>query len=182
MNSGPQLLIDVIREIMKPITSQKKADHQPLIFIVEDDPIYRELIAHELRVAGYSNLELYSSGSEVVHQLFKSPEIILLDFHLGEEMDGLIVLKTVKAFNPDIQVIILSAQEKLSIAVNSMKYGAYDYVAKNEVAPARIQGLIERICNWNKLLKKRRKNQVLKFAFGMGTLLMGAIALSIILS
>jgi DNA-binding NtrC family response regulator len=47
-------------------------------------------------------------------------------------MSGEEVLKKVKNYNPEIQVIIVSAQEKIGTAVQLLKLGAYDYIIKNE--------------------------------------------------
>jgi DNA-binding NtrC family response regulator len=47
-------------------------------------------------------------------------------------MSGDDVLKKVLSFNPSIQVIIVSGQEKIGTAVRLLKLGAYDYIIKNE--------------------------------------------------
>ena len=142
---------------MTKLSIVKAKKKGPYIFIVDDDPIYRELIKYELEENNYSKIETYSVGKQCIENLHKMPDIILLDYCLDETMDGMEVLRKIKAHNPDIQVIMLSSQDKLKVAVDSMKRGVYDYVEKNDVAMTRILVLIGRICKWNNLLRENRK-------------------------
>ena len=50
---------------------------------------------------------------------------------------------------------MLSSQEKIEIATNSMKFGAFDYVNKSRVALKRVAYLIEKICQLNKLIQEK---------------------------
>ncbi len=138
---------------------------QPNIFIVEDDKIFQELLKQKLNSLNAGPIEVFQSGEECLNSIYKNPKIVLLDYNLGN-MDGLEVLKRIKSYNPDIHVILLSGQEKLEVAINTLKYGAYDYVIKNEVTFKRIEQLIGRITKLEKLIKeneqyKKTRNLVL---------------------
>ncbi|NNC95626.1 MAG: response regulator [Chitinophagales bacterium] len=130
---------------------------QPQIFCVEDDKMYQGLIENELVKKGYENISMFSSGKTFIDNLYKMPDIVFLDYSLEEEFTGIDLLRKVKSFNPDIQVIMLSGQENMEVAVNSLKYGAYDYVIKNDFAYRRISTLIGRICKWNTMLKRSKQ-------------------------
>ena len=67
-------------------------------------------------------------------------------------MNGVQVLKKIKSIDENIQVIMLSSQEKLEVVINSIKYGAYDYIIKNDIAIRKLSQLITRICKWNELV------------------------------
>ncbi|MFN8142804.1 MAG: response regulator [Bacteroidia bacterium] len=73
----------------------------------------------------------------------KPPIPVVLDYHLDSSdptaMNGLQVLKKIKEQFPEVPVIFLSGQEKAEIAANTMKYGAYDCVVKNESAFHRLE-------------------------------------------
>jgi DNA-binding NtrC family response regulator len=129
----------------------------PLIFIVDDDLIYQQLLKNELEQNHYTEIEIYSSGSDCLNNLHKKPDIIILDYNLQEKLNGVQVMKKIKELNPHIHVIIISAQERLEVVINSVKYGAYDYVMKNEVAIRRMSQLIKRICKWNALLSENMR-------------------------
>lgn len=163
---------------MKNYTTQlSRSNNNPLIFIVEDDPIYQALIHNELLEHQYANIELFNTGVDAVANFYKNPDIILLDYNLNDGMDGLSVLKQIKAFNPDTQVIMLSAQEKIEVAVNSLKYGGYEYVIKNEAALIRIPALIKKITAWNKMLHDVKKFRQIKWYAGLGIGILTSILL-----
>lgn len=134
-----------------------RTKNNPLIFIVEDDVIYQELVKNELEGSDYSNVEIFSSGADCVSNLYKKPDIVMVDYNLDKEMNGIQVLRNVKNFNKNIQVIMFSAQEKLDVIINSIKYGAYDYVVKNEFAMRRLKRMVASICKWNELLFENYK-------------------------
>ncbi|MCJ8292198.1 MAG: response regulator [Crocinitomicaceae bacterium] len=101
------------------------------IFIVEDDQFYAEIIRNTLLNEGFTDLEVFESGSECISNLDHKPNIIILDHMLGQ-MSGISVLKKVKSWNQNVQVIFLSAQAEMEVAVNALKFGAFDYIEKTQ--------------------------------------------------
>ncbi|MFB0926159.1 MAG: response regulator, partial [Vicingaceae bacterium] len=91
-------------------------------------------------------------------------DIVLLEHNLGS-MEGIDILKKIKSINPNIQVIILSDQEKIRVAITSLKYGAYDYVEKNDFALNRIVGLIKRISKFNQIVEDQKHFKFAKIFF-----------------
>lgn len=138
----------------------------PKIFIVEDDPFYAALLQKEIVKDKLGKVEIFSTGEHFMNNLFKMPDIILLDHHLGT-MQGVDILKKIKSINPNIQVIFLSAQEKLQVAITSLKYGAYDYIEKNDRAFSRVKALIKRIAKFNQLVEEQKQFKVFKVAFAI---------------
>ncbi len=127
----------------------------PLIYIVEDDQFYAEMLKMQLENFGHKKLEVLHSGKALSENLYKQPDIVLLDYNLGDTT-GLEILKKIKAYNPNIQVVFLSGQDDLQIAVNCLKYGAYDYVVKNDKTANRIQFLIRKIIQINRFIEKNQ--------------------------
>jgi DNA-binding NtrC family response regulator len=136
----------------------------PKIFIVEDNIFYANLLKNEIVNNRLGDVESFSSGEYFMKNLFKMPDIVLLDHNLGS-MEVVDILKKIKAVNPNIQVILLSAQEKMRIAITSLKYGAYDYVEKNEFAFDKIKGLIKRISKFNQILEAEKQYKMTKIVF-----------------
>jgi len=101
------------------------------IFAVEDDPTYRKFLEYVLSLNPDFEVRFFTSGNECIKNLHLKPSIIALDYTLPD-MSGDDVLKKVLSFNPAIQVIIVSGQEKIGTAVRLLKLGAYDYIIKNE--------------------------------------------------
>ena len=145
-----------------------KSLKSPKIFIVEDDPFYQEIIRNELLVSDYVFVEASSNGQECIDNLNLNPDIILLDYNLGEDMNGIEVLKKIKKINPSIEVIMLSAQERMKVAVNSIQFGAFDYVIKTDLAMRRIVDLVNRICKWNQLIYENKMNKIYQRAITAG--------------
>ena len=136
----------------------------PKIFIVEDDAFYGNILKNEILKNRLGEVEYFSTGEAFMDNLFKIPDIVLLDHNLGS-MQGVDILKKIKSINPNIQVIILSAQEKLRVAITSLKYGAYDYVEKNDFALNRIVGLIKRISKINQIVEDQKQFKFAKIFF-----------------
>ncbi len=116
----------------------------PKIFIVEDDKWYSELLEYVIKLNPEHEIEIFSTGKECLDNLFKKPDIITLDYNL-QDMNGEEVLKLVKEFDPEIQVIIISGQKDLKTAVSLLKQGAFDYIIKDEEAKERIWNTIKNI-------------------------------------
>ena len=122
----------------------------PLIFIIEESTIYKDLIVGYLRSNKYTNIKELKSGEECLSQLSLNPDIIILDYSI-EGISGLELMKKIKATNPLIDFIFLSAQNDVEIAISILKLGASDYVVKNDKAPVRLVRAIEQaIANTNK--------------------------------
>jgi DNA-binding NtrC family response regulator len=136
----------------------------PKIFIVEDDTFYANLLKNEIVKHTLGEVESFSTGESFMNNLFKMPDIVLLDHNLGS-MEGVDILKKIKSINPNIQVILLSAQDKMWIAITSLKYGAYDYVEKNDFALDRIKVLIKRITKFNEIIEEQKHFKVAQIAF-----------------
>ena len=116
----------------------------PLIFIVEDNSIYNKIIASHLRSKKFSRIESYFSGEECLKNLYKKPNIVIQDYLL-DGISGIEVLRTAKKKHPGTEFIFLSGQDSLIIAVNSIKYGAVDYIVKNRFALKKLMDNIDEI-------------------------------------
>ena len=116
------------------------------LFIVDDDPIYCEFISTVLNQAGFKDISTYETEVNVIDNLYQSPNIILLDYYLPSS-NGMDILRKIKATNPDIHVVFLSSQNKIEVAVNALKYGALDYILKNDEAKSRLISSLNRIKN-----------------------------------
>ena len=89
--------------------------------------------------------------------LSHNPDVIILDYHLDGidkyAMNGIETLDKIKAFNPDIPVVMLSSQDKIDVAINCMQHRAFDYVVKSETAFVRLQKIITTVFRYRKMEK-----------------------------
>ncbi|MCZ8020580.1 MAG: sigma-54 dependent transcriptional regulator [Cyclobacteriaceae bacterium] len=107
------------------------------IFVVEDDPAYNKFLRYVLELNPDFDVEFFTTGKSCLQNLYKNPSIVTLDYSLPD-MAGEQILKEILAVNPDIQIIIVSAQEKISTAVDLMLAGAYYYIPKDTEAKDRL--------------------------------------------
>lgn len=125
------------------------------IFLVDDDLFSLHLYSGYIRNLGYGNLSLFQDGSACLNSLSNDPDIIFLD-HNMDNLSGFEVLKKIKRYNPNIYVVMLSAQESITTAVESLKYGAFDYIIKGDNDYERIENVIYRIKGLQEVLKQKK--------------------------
>lgn len=99
------------------------------ILVIDDDAVARDLLAEALKKEGYE-VEAFASGAEAIERGRKAPvDLVLTDIRMGS-IDGLTVLREFKKFSPDTPIVLLTAFGSLEGAIEAMKQGAYDYLAK----------------------------------------------------
>jgi len=123
------------------------------IFVVEDDPTYTKFLQYVLSLDPDFETEFFNNGKDCIDQLHKKPAVITLDYSLPD-MPGEKVLKAIREFDPDISVIVISAQEKIGTAVELLKLGAFDYITKDEEAKDRVLNSIKNARNKSSLIRE----------------------------
>jgi DNA-binding NtrC family response regulator len=123
------------------------------IFVVEDDPAYTKFLKYVLGLNPDYEVEYYTTGKEFLANLYKNPAVVTLDYSLPD-MPGEKVLQQIKSHDPNIPVIIVSAQEKIHTAVELLKSGAYDYISKDHETKERLINSINNARNKSSLIKQ----------------------------
>jgi DNA-binding NtrC family response regulator len=110
------------------------------ILIVDDEPTQRKILGKFIKDLGY-NFLVMSSGMEVVDFFmnkkviegisYHDVDVMLLDLSMPD-LDGLTVLKQIDPIKGDLQVIVLTANKDVTLAVTAINYGAIDYIVKGE--------------------------------------------------
>lgn len=149
------------------------------IFIVDDDPILAEMLKdHLVKMTSYE-ITIFNTGEECINALSQDPGIIFLDFYLNSvdksAMDGMEVLREIKKINPDTDVVMLSGQDKIDVAVKTMQYGAFDYIVKGESSFYRAEQVVFNIYRYKKLqgnaTKYKNMSIWLAISFGLVVIL-----------
>jgi len=127
------------------------------LFLVDDDAVFLKSLEIEFLQHADFIIETYATGELCIENLSRSPDIIILDYFLDgidkTAMNGIQTLDKIKAYNPDISVIMLSSQDKIEVAVNCIHHRAFDYVVKSETAFTRLQKIITTIFQYKKMEK-----------------------------
>lgn len=115
---------------------------QPVIFVVEDNVIYQGLIAKELETVS-SNIHFYTNGESCISELDKRPSVIVLDYNLDGQMNGLDTLQKVRDIDPDVYVILFSSQKGLNTKEMYLQYGDFDFLEKNSLSLRTLRNMVD---------------------------------------
>lgn len=101
--------------------------------MVDDEVFFRDMVSDYLWQECRLGTEQFESSSRFLQQ-YKAADnrILLLDYDFGHDTDGLTVLKEVRKINPLARVIMLSAQDDLEIAVETLRQGGHGLLFKNQ--------------------------------------------------
>jgi two-component system, OmpR family, response regulator len=128
------------------------------LFLVDDDALFLKSLEIEFLQHSNFKIETFATGELCIENLPHQPDLIILDYLLDgtnkNAMHGIQTLDKIKNFNPEIPVIMLSAQDKIEVAVNCMHHKAYDYVVKSETSFIRLQKIINSIFHLRKVEKE----------------------------
>jgi two-component system response regulator HydG len=103
--------------------------HKGHILVVDDEPSMRTTLSILLKREGY-DVSLASNGVEVIKMLAPGEyDMILTDLKM-EGVDGIELLRHIKAVDPQAEVLIFTAYGTIASAVEAMRLGAYDYIGK----------------------------------------------------
>ncbi|MEW6755316.1 MAG: sigma-54 dependent transcriptional regulator [Candidatus Latescibacterota bacterium] len=99
------------------------------LLLVDDDLTFGRVMSGELTRLGF-RVTAVGSGTEAVEQVARlEPAVVLLDLRLPD-MDGLDVLAAIRQTSPASEVIMLTGHGSIDTAIESVRRGAFDYVAK----------------------------------------------------
>jgi DNA-binding NtrC family response regulator len=126
------------------------------IFLVDDDPFFLQLYAQYLNNLGYTDVYSFDKGADCLGELGLKPDLVVLDYHM-EGMNGIEILKKIKGADADIVVVFVSGQEEIDIAVNSLQYGAFDYITKESFHSEKIKTCLGKVGQIREILVKRKK-------------------------
>lgn len=119
------------------------------LFLVDDDAVFLKLLEIEFMEHADFDIETYATGELCMENISHQPDVIVLDYYLDgvdrDAINGIDTLDQIKAFNPELPVIMLSSQDKIDVAINCMHHKAFDYVVKSETAFMRLKKIITTI-------------------------------------
>jgi ActR/RegA family two-component response regulator len=141
--------VGILREVEKKSAPKDKI----IIFLVDDDKPYLRALKHSIEVIKDDRIEThtFSTGEECIQNVKVKPSIIVLDYYLNhhyyDAMNGLNVLRKIKQTSPETKIIMLSSQRSMDVAIDMLKYNAYDYVTKNDGGFTKVNLTIQEIIN-----------------------------------
>jgi DNA-binding NtrC family response regulator len=98
------------------------------LLIVDDEPLILEVLSEHFK-AEYE-VETALNGADALGAIVRArPDVVMLDINMPR-MNGVEVLKDIKQIDDSIAVIMVTANEQVSLAAEALKSGAFGYVPK----------------------------------------------------
>jgi two-component system, OmpR family, response regulator len=128
------------------------------VFLVDDDAVYLKLSEIELLEQADFEVETFATGELCLKNLSRNPDLVVLDYDLNgideNAMNGLQTLDKIKRYNSDINVVMMSSQHEIEVAISCMQHRAFDYIVKDKMAYTRLKNVITNMCNYKKIDKQ----------------------------
>ncbi len=133
------------------------------ILIVDDEKNALSSVSRGLKLEGYTALTA-SSGEEAVEVCTaEAVDLVLLDIIMPGGMNGIETLKKLRQTQPDLNVVMMSAQQDIETAVKAMELGARNYLVK----PKSVSEILQTVNPFLELSRLSRENEVLKSQIGV---------------
>ena len=132
------------------------------IFIVEDDTWYRNFLNYTLQLNPDYEVVCFENAKDCLNSLYQKPDLITIDYSLPG-INGAELIKKIKEFDDQIQLIVISGQEDISTAVNLLKLGVFDYIIKNEDTKTRLMNSVQ-----NAILNNSLKTEIIELREDLG--------------
>ena len=101
----------------------------PVVLLVDDDAAIRRTVGQGLELEGFRVMSASGGRPALVAAEDRSPSVVLLDLSMPD-LDGLEVIRTLRARGDDVPICVLSARDEVDDRVEALSAGADDYVVK----------------------------------------------------
>lgn len=122
------------------------------IFIIDDDPWYGQILEYHLSLNPDYKVFRFETAKECLNNLYLQPDLITVDFSLPD-MEGDKLFQKIREVNAQVPIIMISAQQNVSVAVNLLKLGVNDYLVKDDSTKDLL---------WNSILRIRETQNLKK--------------------
>ncbi|MBK7965143.1 MAG: response regulator [Bacteroidetes bacterium] len=119
------------------------------IFIVEDDELQGSVLRDRIVRDIPHHVNVFKTGEDCLKHMDHCPDVIVMDYHLNSNVKdaktGIEILEVLKKTYPDVHVIMMSSQERYSVALQSIQKGAEQYIIKDGDAIEKISQMVNEL-------------------------------------
>jgi two-component system, response regulator RegA len=110
------------------------------VLLIDDDEVFTRVLARALGARGF-DVHVAANGAEALAAAREhEPDHAVLDLKLGEE-SGLALIPELLEIRPELRILLLTGYASIATAVEAIKRGAWDYLAKPVDADQVVQAL-----------------------------------------
>ena len=114
------------------------ADNAPCLLVVDDDPAFNRVLVRALAQRGFDTYGATDSEGALELAQDHAPEFIVLDLNIGGE-SGLKLIRPLLEASPGARILVLTGYASIATAVDAVKLGAIQYLAK----PADVDAILK---------------------------------------
>lgn len=134
------------------------------IVVVDDEAPARTAVARILKASGY-NVHALPGGQEAIDFAMSQPfDVLLTDFRMPGGLDGLTTVRAVRRVNPQVVAIIMTGNNSIDLAIQSLNLGVHGFVVKPFTA-YELLSTIERTIELQQLIRENIKMKALVDVF-----------------
>ncbi len=148
------------KEVADTVSAMQKVTVNRIL-VVDDDLAHRTMLRKLLASWGYTVVDVDDGETAIAAVREKPFDLILMDIRMIR-VSGLQALATIKAYNPAIPILIMTAYASVETAVEALKSGAYDYLTK-PLDFTKLRPTLERAMDHSRL---KEENKMLRETLG----------------
>jgi putative nucleotidyltransferase with HDIG domain len=149
---GPRLAETKRLDPAAAFSAEQAARKLVRILIVDDEAAVRTIIAASLERQGYT-LELAGGASEALEALELNNFNLVLTDIVMQDVNGIALLERIHALQPNLPVVMVTAVHDITVAIDAMRRGAYDYLLK-PFEREQLLSTVERALNHRRALEE----------------------------
>jgi CheY-like chemotaxis protein len=119
------------------------------IFIVEDDELQGTVLRDRIVRDIPHHVHIFRTGEDCLKHMDHCPDVIVMDYNLNKNVQnaatGLQIMEVIKKTHPDVHIIMMSSQERYSVALQSIQKGAEQYIIKDQDAVEKISRMVNEL-------------------------------------
>jgi two-component system OmpR family response regulator len=128
-----------------------KSPKTGIVFIVEDNTAYAKTlqIFVKSKFPALTSVDIFPVGETCLSDLNRNPDLVIIDYFLDTKYDdalnGLAIIEEIRKTKPELNIIVLSAQDDIQVVLDSIKKYHCSYVKKDNQAFERIEEIMESV-------------------------------------
>ena len=127
----------------------------PVIFIVDNNSLFRRLTVQYLNAADFNDILTFPDAEECLKYIDLQPDIVVTELYYGEnKINGIGLLTRIKTLSPKTKVIFLSSSRDLEGAIKSIRLGGIDFIVKSKLALDKLIYRIKQLTSYNQEIKR----------------------------